>query len=190
MRRAAVVGLAFASAVAVAFEPRAAEAGEPPFAVSVEGGVGHYTGALGSSMKLGGVWGVRAEGFVSPAFEVGLAYVGGANQVGAGDAMSQPVLQRDGGEATVKAMPLEGPLRPYLEAGAGMTHFHVRGGNPGADVHGATTFTVPVALGVQANAGVLRLGAAVGGELLVGDKPVDPGGGVRLDATLNLGARF
>ncbi len=183
-----------ALAVAVAATALGAAGGaraEAPWAVTIDGGLGQYTGALGSATKLGGVWGVRAERVLLPGLQVGLAYVGGANQVGPGTDLAQPVLQRDGGEASAKWLLLgAGGFTPYLEAGAGLARFHPRNGDPGPGVHAATTFVVPVGAGVQAGAGVLRFGAGVGGELLLGDKPVDPGGGVRLEATVHLGARF
>ncbi len=180
---------AVAAAVALAAGAGPARA-EEPYAVSVEGGVGQYSGSLGSALKLGGAWGVRMERLATPWLQVGLAYVGAANQVSADVASAQPVLQRDGGEVAVKALLLGGGVRPYVEAGAGLARFHVRGGDAGPAVRSATTFTVPVGLGLQAAAGVIRVGLGVGGELLLGSSPIDGAGGVRLDAMMHLGARF
>lgn len=159
------------------------------WAVTAEGGVGDYTGVLGSSLRLGGVWGVRVERFALPMLQVGVAYVGGANELAGTGSSSPPVLQRDGGEISVKALLLPGRVRPYVEAGAGLARFHVRQGDPGPDLHGATSVTLPLGVGVQAYAGALRVGAGVGTEFL-STSPSRQGGGARLDASLQIGARF
>ncbi|MBI5549611.1 MAG: hypothetical protein HY901_37470 [Deltaproteobacteria bacterium] len=190
MRAAAMVAAGLLGLGVLGAAPARAEHGD--WAVSVEGGVGDYTGALGSSLNTGGTWGLRVERMATSVLQLGLAYVGSANQIAGmrNENGSRPVLQRDGGELSLKALLLEGWLRPYVEAGAGLARFHVRQGEPGPDLQSSTSLVLPLAVGVQAHAGVVRVGAGLGYETFVAGNPARRGGGQRLNGQLSLGATF
>lgn len=180
-------GMAVAAAVilAAAGEARAEDA----WAVQVSGGVGRYTGALGSDLEVGGTWGVRVERNALPGVQVGVGYVGGANRF-ADAARQSPVLQHDGGALSVKASLGDERVQPFVEAGAGLTRFHVRQGDPNAELRGATAVSVPLGVGLQASTGIVRAGLRLGYEWLVAGDPHEGGGGQLVDASISLGARF
>jgi len=184
MRRSIFAALALLAAL-WAFPAR----GEDAWSVTAGGGVGRYTDGLGAALRVGGTWNVRVERAMKRHFELGLAYVGGANEVN-GYPDPGPVLQRDGGEVSAKALAFSGRVRPFLTAGVGVARYHTRQGDPGPEVRAATVLTFPLRIGVQAHVGALRMGLGAGWEPHVLGNPVQGSSGQLIDATLSLGARF
>ncbi|WNG56694.1 hypothetical protein F0U59_19495 [Archangium gephyra] len=164
--------------------------------VFVNGGIGGYTGDLGELSATGPSWGatLNLQPFSMLGFEVG--YEGSKNDVTDDRfrASEAPSLIRHGATTLVKVSPPFEKVRPFVGAGLGVSYVYVRGGT-------GTTYTsdlmqeVPLAAGLEFNAGALTAGIRGTWRVLVDDNFADeavPGdaSGALVDGTLTVGGRF
>lgn len=166
--------------------------------ILLKGGVGDYTGALGTFTSTGPTWGalVNFQPFLFLGVEIG--YDGSRQKVDdnrfAEDA--RPSLTRHGGSALVKLSPpfLES-VRPFVGAGLGASQVGVSGDAAGL-YQSDFMEEVPFAAGLEFNAGAFTAGVRTTYRLLLNEDFADaalaeggPGGGL-FDAALTVGGRF
>lgn len=159
-------------AIASAQETRVIVRDEPNQILEVGAGVGGFTAGLDDETDAGAAWDVRAIfGARSPiGFEV--AYVGGLNDLQPGDsetpgeALQDPSLLTNAGEALVRLNLTQSDFQPFLAAGVGIHDFRVVDVEDmdrvdAENFRDSTDIAVPAAAGVQAYLGRMTLGARV-----------------------------
>lgn len=162
--------------------------------VFVKGGVSAFTGDLAAYSEAGPSYGVTLN--LQPFNVVGieLGYEGSRNEI-EDDRAQNGLVARNGVSAMLKvAPPFIERVKPFVAAGLGASYLSVRNG---AALYGNDYMQeIPLAAGIEFNAGMLTAGARGTYRVLIDEdfaneaEPTgDPEGGL-FDATLTLGARF
>ncbi|OJT20192.1 hypothetical protein BO221_34010 [Archangium sp. Cb G35] len=164
--------------------------------VFVDGGIGGYTGDLGELSATGPTWGatLNLQPFSMLGFEVG--YEGSKNDVTDDRfrASEAPSFIRHGASTLVKVSPPFEKVRPFVGAGLGVSYVYVRGGT--GDTYSSDLMQeVPLAAGLEFNAGALTAGIRGTWRVLVDDNFADgavsdDASGALVDGTLTVGGRF
>ncbi|KFA94671.1 acyloxyacyl hydrolase [Archangium violaceum] len=164
--------------------------------VFVNGGIGGYTGDLGELSATGPSWGatLNLQPFSMLGFEVG--YEGSKNDVTDDRfrASEAPSFIRHGATTLVKVSPPFEKVRPFVGAGLGVSYVYVRGGT--GDTYSSDLMQeVPLAAGLEFNAGALTAGIRGTWRVLVDDNFADgavsgDASGALVDGTLTVGGRF
>jgi len=164
--------------------------------VILGGGIGGYTGDIGGLTATGPAWGVtlNVQPYTMLGFEVG--YDGSKNDVTDDRfrAAEAPSLIRHGASSLVKLSPPLEKIRPFVGAGLGVSYVYANG--PATGPYDSDFMEeVPLAAGIEFNAGALTAGIRGTYRILVDDNfadaavPDDASGGL-LDTSLTVGGRF
>jgi hypothetical protein len=164
--------------------------------IFVNGGIGGYTGDLGELSATGPTWGATLS--LQPnkvlGFEVG--YDGSKNDVTDDRfrAAEAPSFIRHGATTLLKISPPFEQIRPFVGAGLGVSYVYVRGGS--GDTYTSDLMEeVPLAAGIEFNAGALTAGIRGTWRVLVDDNFADAAvsddaSGALVDGSLTVGGRF
>ena len=178
-------GLCAAVCLLLALPAGADEQPQKQVNVSLDGGIGGYTGDLSNSLSAGPVWGLRL-GF-QPLTMLGIefAYEGSHNAV-SGTAGS---LNRNGMDAMMKlSPPFMHTVRPFVGAGIGASYVSSTARGLMSDL----MEEVPVAAGIEFNSPDFTAGFRTTYRFLI-DNQITPTGnnpGGLFDAAVTLGGRF
>jgi opacity protein-like surface antigen len=166
------------------------------FNVFVHGGVGDFTGDLGTMTSTGPTWGINVN--VQPWNVLGyeIAYDGSRNLINDPRLPDAAALTRHGLSAMLRlAPPFIEKVRPYVGVGLGVTAANVDETKAGGLYRNDLMEEVPLAAGLEFNTGAVTAGFRTSYRLLMDEGfadpavPGNPEGGY-LDASLTLGGRF
>ncbi|MCY1079708.1 hypothetical protein [Archangium lansingense] len=164
--------------------------------IFVDGGIGGYTGDLGELSATGPTWGATLSLQPNKVLGFEMGYEGSKNDVTDDRfrAAEAPSFIRHGATTLLKISPPFEQIRPFVGAGLGVSYVYVRGGS--GDTYTSDLMEeVPLAAGIEFNAGALTAGIRGTWRVLVDDNFADAAvsddaSGALVDGSLTVGGRF
>jgi hypothetical protein len=160
------------------------------FNISLGGGVGGFTGDLGTITDAGPTWGLIVN--VQPWNILGyeISYEGARNQIDDERLAEKPALTRHGLAGTLKvAPPFLEKVRPFVGVGLGASMLRVTSGAEGF-YRNDLMEEIPLTAGIEFNTGAVTAGLRTRYKMLFDEGFAGKREGNYLDGAVTLGARF